>query len=59
VADGNGSRQYIADAALVLLSVPCHEAAAVRIISTMKWLFDSRRLRASPSLLPNEMIICM
>ena len=48
-----------AHAALVLLSVPCHEAAAERLFSTLEWLFESRRRRASPSLLRNEMIVRM
>ena len=58
-ADANDPRQYVAHAALVLLSVPCHEAAAERLFSTLEWLFDPRRRRASPGLLRNEMIVRM
>jgi hypothetical protein len=47
VAGGSRPQQHVAHAALVPLSVACHEAAAERELSTLEWPFHSRR-RASP-----------
>jgi hypothetical protein len=57
--DAEDPRQCVAHLAFVLLSARPHEAAAGLMLSTLEWLFASRRRRAPPGLLRNEMTIRM
>ena len=44
---------------MVMLSVPCSEAAAERLFSALDWVLDPRRHRLSIEVLSNEMLIRM
>ena len=52
-------RRHLALAAMVMLSVPCSEAAAERLFSALDWVLDPRRHRLSIEVLSNEMLIRM